>query len=115
MRAVGRDGGGGTGGRVAEGRRDQGDAVDLGGLEGEGVDGVGVAGDVAVGGGEEDLLAGVSGLGEFVLQDLQSPDGFGAGDGEGVGQLDARGADDAAEGRRVSPRTLLSPGTVEAS
>jgi hypothetical protein len=56
-----------------------------------------VATDIAVGGGEEDLLAGSGGLRKALSEYFEAFHGFGAGDREGVGQLHANGADAAAE------------------
>ena len=96
--AVGGDGRRHPGGLVPEGWGDRGDAVDLRGPKGEGVDSRGVVLDAAVGAGDEDLLARAGRLGKPVGEDLQAPHRLGTGDGEGVVELDTGGGDDATEG-----------------
>ena len=70
MLAVIGDGGGRPPLRVAEGWGDHGHSIDLRGLKGEGVDGLGVVLDAAVGGGDEDLLAAARRLGKPIGENV---------------------------------------------
>ena len=72
----------------------------------------GVVLDAAVGAGDEDLLAGARRLGQPVGEDFQAPHRLGAGDGEGVVELDAGGGDDTAEGSDEQRPGREDPGGV---
>ena len=68
--------------------------------------------DTAVGARDEDLLARARRLGKPIGEDLQTAHRLGAGDGEGVVELDAGGGDDATEGGYEQGPGSEDPGGV---